>query len=310
MASKLTSVMAAKEAVRNAVNIFDIVKADLPDHEWRESGDGFWTCSPFRTEVKPSFCVNVRKRIYKDFGGDSAGGDVFSWLVLFHGMSFEDSIIHAAHVGGFDITPFLREPTPEELLRAKYVTANAEAAKWMHQNMRENILVRDDYLSRSGFTLEMLEPYQVGYCASADALVSHVCRHVQLGDDDIRKLEFNRQDLFTDAIVYPIHNASGEILAFRTKLVNDNPGLVGRAKYMGMRADHPLHDPGVVYGMHIAKKCLKFTGPRINVVEGHRDVIAMSHLGTIGCMGPALTLEQIRTLTNRGIKQATLMYDG
>lgn len=298
---KIVDLTGCKEYVRENTNLLEIINEDVGDVDWKEEGGNtFVCCSPFRDETKPSFKVSGQR--FKDWGGEQHSGDIFAWLQIWHGVSFEESVVLAAEKSNLDISGFLRDPTPEELERNKFKLANKVAAEFMHKLLRDNNVIRDDYLSRSGFDLEMIEPYLVGYCPSTDVLINHVSREVHLTDNDIHKLEFSRQDLFTDALVYPVHNHSGEVVYFYTKQLN-----VPDAPYKSVRSEHPLHNRNILYGFHVAKKDIRKKGGNLVTVEGFRDSIA---LRAAGAMGGALTKEQIENLKKYKINTLTACYDG
>jgi len=296
---KLTDISAAKEYVRTKADIYKIISEDIGDREWKREGNFWVTLSPFRNESKPSFKVSDIK--FKDWGGEQHGGDVFNWLQLWHGLRFEESVVVAAERSGVDITQYVRAPTEEELKFARYKQINEAAAEWMHSLLRENTLIRDNYLSMSGFHWDMIAPYKVGYCPNKDSLCSHVANKIRITDDDIHALEFDRGDLFNDAVVYPIHNHSGEVCTFRTKQLN-----TGDAIYKGMRNEHPLHDSGILYGFHVAKKNFRVNGAKLVIVEGQRDAIALK---AVAVMTSSINDKQISSLHEYRINKVILCYD-
>jgi len=296
---KLADINVVKEYVRERADLLQIIKEDVGDKVWKEEGSNtFVTTSPFREENKPSFKVSDTR--FKDWGGEQHGGDVFSWVQLWHGLRFEESILHVAERCKIDITSHLRNPTPEELQLSHYKAVNRIAAEWMHQCFRENTMIRDDYLSRSGFTLSMVEPYLVGYCPSIEGLITHVSSQIKLTDDDVNRLEFNRKDLYTNAIVYPVHDHSGDVAFFYTRqLIDDAP-------YKGNKKEHPLQDTSIIYGFHVAKRKLRSNGAVLVLVEGQRDTIALQ---CGGVLGSDLREEQLNALKDYKVRQLTFCYD-
>ncbi len=297
---KLKDLNTAKEYIRERSDLVSIIESDAGELDWTEEGSGtLITNSPFRNEENPSFKVSGNR--FKDWGGEQHSGDVFAWAQIWHGISFVESIFHVANKAGLDLTEFLKDPTPEELQESKYRQANKIAAEFMHQMLRDNATIRNDYLIRSGFTLDQIAPYQVGYCPTSDVLVNHVTKNIALNNDELFKLEFGRKDLFTNAIVYPVHNPYGDVIGFYTRQL----GVEG-APYMGNKSDHPLHDPDVLYGMHVARKNLRGKSQLV-VSEGFRDSIAV---GSAGAMGSAITKKQLSALSNYKISSIILLYDG
>ncbi|MCK5611402.1 hypothetical protein KAR91_56550 [Candidatus Pacearchaeota archaeon] len=296
---KLSNINGAKECVREHSDLIKIIEEDTGDIDWSEEGnDTYVCCSPFRNESKPSFKVSGKR--FKDWGGEQHSGDIFAWVQIWHGLSFVESIYHIAERFSIDLSPFQRDPTSEELQQHKYIEINNTAAEAMHQLFRETPQIRDDYLSRGGFTLDQLEPYQVGYCNDKDWLVAQISNKAHLSQDDIDRLEFYRKDLFNNTIVYPIHNSYGDVLFFYSKQLSgsDEP-------FKSVKSSHPLHDSSILYGMHIAKKGIRKAG-RLVVVEGFRDAISWK---AAGVMGSEISEEQAATLTNYKIKELVFCYD-
>jgi DNA primase catalytic core len=295
---KLSNIDGAKEYVREHSDLLKMIEDDVEDVEWtEESGDVHVCCSPFRDEQHPSFKVSGNR--FKDWGGEQHSGDIFAWAQIWHGLSFVESIYHVAKKFELDLSPFQRDPTPEEMDRHRYIGINNIAADLVHQLLRETPQVRDDYLSRSGFSLDQIEPYKVGYCNDKDWLITQISQKVHLSNDDIDKLEFYRKDLFNNAIVYPIHDVYGDVLFFRCKQLSEG------SNYIGVRSSHPLYDPAVIYGMHVAKKQIRKTG-RLVVVEGQRDTIAL--VGG-GVMGSEMSEEQADFLAGFKLKEIIFCYD-
>jgi len=300
---KLANATAAKEYLRERVDILQLIREDVGDKEWKQEGSDVWvTTSPFREESHPSFKVSLRTKKFKDWGGEQHSGDIFAWVMLNQCYRFEESIIYLADRFKIDITQFLRDPTPEEVQQYRYKQINTIAADFMQQLLRENAVIRDNYLSRSGFTWDQIVPYQIGYSPTKDLLISHVSGKIRLTEDDVYKLEFNRDDVFTDALVYPVHNHSGEVVYFRSQKLNP-PG----SPRIGCRSTHPLFDLSILYGFHEAKKDIRKNNGRLVIVEGERDAIA---LRAAAVMGSELSDKQITELNKYKVTQLVICYDG
>jgi len=298
---KFSNLQGAKEYVRENSDLMQVIDEDVGDVEWKEESNNTYVCtSPFRDEDNPSFKVSGNR--FKDWGGEQHSGDIFAWAQLWHNLSFIESVQHVADRFKLDLTPFYKDPSPEEIARSRYVQINNLAAEYMHQLLRENIQIRDDYMSRSGFTLDQIAPYQVGYCPDKDVLVAHLSKQIALSQEDIEKLEFYRKDLFNNAIIYPIHNHKSEVIGFYTKQLGGD-----KAPYMGNKSTHPLHDPTVMYGMHVARKNIRTNDGTLVVVEGFRDSIALK---AAGCMTAAITDKQIEFLSEFKLKKIIACYDG
>ena len=299
MKSHFVNIQAVKEYVREHSDLARLIEEDVDGIEFKQEGNGVLVaCSPFREEDTPSFKVSGTR--FKDWGGQQYSGDIFAWVQIWHNLSFVESIEYVAERFQLELAPFKRDPTPQEIQRARYLQINQEAAVFCHEMLRQNIAVRDDYMSRSGFNLTRIEPYQVGYSPDREVLIDHLSRKFNITQEEIDKLEFNRNDLWKNSIIYPVHNHRGEVLFFYTKEIKDD------AVYKGMKTAHPLHDPSVLYGMHVARKKLRENGGRIVVVEGQRDAIALE---AAACMTSSLTEKQREFLKEFKINTIIICYD-
>lgn len=291
----------AKEYVRENSDLLQVIDEDVGNINWKEeSGNTYICCSPFRNEDKPSFKVNGDR--FKDWGGEQHSGDIFTWIQVWHNLSFPEAVNHVANRFNLDLTSFYKDPTQEDLKRFRYIKINNIVADLVHGWMRENIQIRDDYITRSGFTLDQMEPYKVGYCASADLLIASVAKEINISQDEISKLELSRKDLFDNAIVYPIHDHNSNAIGFYTKQLG-----VEDAPYKGNKSEHPLHDPGVIYGLHVARKDIRKNDGQLVMVEGFRDAIAIR---AGGCMGSSITDPQLKNLRQYKLRRIIAFYDG
>lgn len=295
---KLLNINSAKEYVRDKADLFKLISNDVSDREWKEENNVHVTYSPFREESKPSFKISGNR--FKDWGGEQHGGDIFYWVQLWHGLKFEESILYVANYFNIDITQYLRNPTPEELQLSHYKQLNKLAAEWAHQCLRNNSIIRDDYLSKSRFTLDMIEPYLIGYVPTIEALITYLSGITQLTENDVNKLQFDRRYLFTNALTYPVHDHNGDVLYFYTRQ------LEPEAPYKSMTNEHPMFDPGIIYGLHVAKRKFRTNGAKLVLVEGQRDAIA---LGAGGILGSELRDQQLDTIKEFKIKEVIICYD-
>lgn len=299
MKSQFIDLAVVKEYVREYSDLVTIIEEDVEDISWKQESNGILVaCSPFREEDNPSFKVSGDR--FKDWGGEQHSGDIFAWVQLWHNLSFTESIEFIADRFELDLSPFKREPTDAERQKSRYLKLNKLAAEFCHDMFRQNVNIRDDYLSRSGFTLSQVEPYQIGYCPSRDVLLDHLSREANITQEEADKLEFVRKDLFNNAIIYPVHNHRGEVIFFYTREIKEE------SFYKGMRTGHPLHDPSVLYGLHVAKKNLRQNDGRIVVVEGQRDAIALK---AVACMTSTLSEKQRDTLKEFKVRSIVICYD-
>ena len=114
-------------------------------------------------------------------------------------------------------------------------------------------------------------------------------------------------DRFRDRIMFPIHDASGRVIAFGGRaLAKDAP-----AKYLNSPETALFHKGAILFNHHRARKAAHDGAPLI-VVEGYIDVIAMASVGfeaTVAPLGTALSAEQCELLWKMA-EEPVLCFDG
>ncbi len=90
----------------------DIVRIIEPYAPLKKKGSNWMACCPFHEEKTPSFSVNPAKGFYKCFGCGK-GGNVFTFLMEYAGMSFPEAIKSVAQSSGVP----LPEPVDDEKYR-------------------------------------------------------------------------------------------------------------------------------------------------------------------------------------------------
>lgn len=78
----------------------------------RRGGLDLWYLSPFRTEMEPSFHVDVRKNVWFDFGAGE-GGDGLNLLKRLRGLTFQEAILFLENrIGSSVSSPVFEKKEP------------------------------------------------------------------------------------------------------------------------------------------------------------------------------------------------------
>ncbi|HYO25723.1 MAG TPA: DNA primase, partial [Lacipirellulaceae bacterium] len=106
----LASLQDAKEQVRQAVDIVDLVGryATL-----RRQGRGYVALCPWHDDSRPSLQVNPDRQSWKCWVCD-IGGDVFSWVMRAEGMDFREALEMLAERAGVNLAPATSAPSAAE----------------------------------------------------------------------------------------------------------------------------------------------------------------------------------------------------
>ena len=83
------------DEVRSAAKIVDVVSQHL---SLKKAGRNFLGLCPFHAEKTPSFTVNEEKQIFHCFGCGQ-GGNVFSFLMLYHNIELKGQPVRLLGVG-------------------------------------------------------------------------------------------------------------------------------------------------------------------------------------------------------------------
>jgi DNA primase len=270
---------------------------------------------PFHSETKPSFTVAPEKGIFYCFGC-GAGGNVISFLMQYHRLSFPEAAQELARRYGIPLS--VKDLGPEGAQQAKKRTkayeANAAAAAFYASTLASSEgKPGRDYLAKRGLTPEIIRSFQLGYAVDEwDALRRHFqTRGIPLELAQEVGLLAPRDrggfyDRFRHRIMFPIFDRQSRVIAFGGRIIGE-----GEPKYLNS-PESPLYSKGrTLYGLPQAAEALRASRVAL-VVEGYLDLIALQVHGVgnvLATLGTALTREQVRLLKALA-DQVVLVYDG
>ncbi len=113
-------------------------------------------------------------------------------------------------------------------------------------------------------------------------------------------------DRFRDRIMFPIRDRRGRVIAFGGRLIGD-----GKPKYLNSPETPVFHKGRELYGLYEARQALKEI-PRLVVVEGYMDVVALAQFGirnTVATLGTATTPDHLESLF-RTTPEVVFCFDG
>lgn len=270
---------------------------------------------PFHSETKPSFTVAPEKGIFHCFGC-GVGGNVFSFLMHYHRLSFPEAVQELARRYGIPVS--VKDLGPEGAQQAKKRTkayeANTAAAAFYAATLASSEgRPGREYLKKRGLTPEIIRAFQLGYAVDEwDALRRHFQHRgisLELGQEVGLLAPRDRggfYDRFRHRIIFPIFDRQSRVIAFGGRTIGD-----GEPKYLNS-PESPLYSKGrTLYGLPQAAEALRATRVAL-VVEGYLDLIALQvhGIGNVAAtLGTALTREQVRLLKAVADK-VVLVYDG
>lgn len=304
MSKILGDLKGARAELRAKLSIVRVVTDDLGPAPKETGHDHMWCC-PFHGEKTPSFGVHDAMGIYKCFGCH-VGGDVVQWATSYNNISVSEAIQLLAVRYCIDISAFEREPSPEEKQRELYLSVLDALAEQCSKNLFGNKQLLDWYMSDTGFSLEQVADYLVGYSQSPEDNIKFIySKFPTVSQTDIDALEISRRLMWTNSLVYPIKDASGRTLRFHNKPLTPPSDLAG--KYVGFSSEHPLYTNKVLFGFDVIRKTLKTNGGIVRLVEGQKAAMAS---GGVAMLGSSIRKEQIELLKEYNVKEVVLCLDG
>ncbi len=157
-----------------------------------------------------------------------------------------------------------------------------------------------EYLNKRGVTPEARAEFGLGATGPRDQILEHL-RMAGFADEDILAAGLARTDdrgklrdhFFGSRVMFPIHDAHGEIVGFTGRSIEDGGS---RYKYVNSPATEIYRKSDIVYNLHRA--AAEGTG-RLVGVEGQMDVIGAWQSGVrdvVALSGTALSEAQIESI--------------
>lgn len=295
-----------REEIKSKVDIVDLVSDYL---SLKKTGQNWRGLCPFHTEKTPSFTVSPAKQIYHCFGCGS-GGDIFSFLVNYENLTFNEALKALAKRAGVTLKPSQKSDAKAGEKEALYNIHN-DALAFFRQNLTKSPEAIA-YLKKRGIESDAQELFEIGYASKSwDALLAYLKRK-GYAPEIIKKAGLITQsakgsyDIFRERIIFPIHDLKGDVIAFGGRAVNGS-----EPKYLNSPETLIFNKRGVLYGLNRAKNSIKETG-KILLMEGYIDVIT-AHLhgftNTVAPLGTAFTIEH-GILIKRFTENVILVFDG
>jgi DNA primase len=249
---------------------------------------------PFHRERKPSCKINLEKRVFHCFGCGTKG-NVLEFVARLEGDAGD---LRAATMKIADIcgiaTAAPREPTGQRSAgehrrkeakpqKITLKTGPAETAPAAESDEPINspltfalkLEPEHPYLEKRGLSPEVVAEFGLGYCGRG-TMAGRIC--------------------------IPIHNETGELVAYAGRWPEDDPpDDIERYKL-----PTKFQKSRVLFNLH------RVEGEHVVLVEGYWSAIRLHTLGVAvaALMGCSVSAEQIALLRERGIRFMTLLLDG
>ncbi|MGS2717125.1 DNA primase [Eionea flava] len=301
------------------VDIVDVIDSRV---KLKKTGKNYSACCPFHDEKTPSFSVSPDKQFYYCFGC-GASGNAIGFVMDYERLSFPETVESLAKVAGVEVP---REQTKDpqkraaneakEKARKLLFSLMEQANDYYQEQLREHPKKSTpvNYLKNRGLSGQIAKEFGIGYApAGWDNLIKTLAtsneRQDLLLDGGmlIRNEEKNRlYDRFRERIMFPIRDSRGRVIGFGGRVLNDE-----KPKYLNS-PETPIFFKGKeLYGLYEARQAYRQL-PRVLVVEGYMDVVALAQYGIrygVATLGTACSEEHLR-IAFKYTNEVVFCFDG
>ena len=297
------------EELLSRADIVELIDKRVP---LKKQGREFAACCPFHNEKSPSFYVSPVKQFYHCFGC-GAHGTALSFLMEYDHMEFREAVQELASLVGMEVPQEQGESHVQGVPKAPLYEVLDNAASFYKDKLKDSP-VAINYLKGRGLTGEIARDFGLGYVpAGWDNLLQAV------GKDDaaVRALlatgmliekdgEHRYHDRFRERVMFPIRDRAGRIIGFGGRVLGkDEP------KYLNSPETALFHKSNELYGLYEACQALRDI-PRLLVVEGYMDVVALAQYGVryaVATLGTSTTADHLKKLF-RVTPEVVFCFDG
>jgi DNA primase len=298
--------------IKSRAHIVDVIGEYV---HLKQAGNNYKGLCPFHAEKTPSFMVSPSKGIFHCFGC-GAGGNVFTFLMKFKGITFPEAVRALGEKVGIRVSDTSLDSGAGKKIESIY-RVNKETARLFEKNLdtRSGEAARE-YLRNRKIDAETLRSYQIGYAPDSwDALLTYFGKK-GYGSDLLeeaglvvkRKQGTGYYDRFRNRIMFPIQDSMERVIGFGGRTFS--PSDTDTPKYINSNENLVYHKGKNLYGFNIASEHIRKSGFAF-IVEGYMDVLRMFKEGfrnTVAPLGTALTEDQI-SLIMRYTRKIFLCFD-
>lgn len=307
----------AVELIKQRISIVDLIGRYIP---LRQMGNRFVAPCPFHQETKPSFNVTPDGRFY--CFGCQKSGDIFTFMMEYHGLSFRDALEQLSQEAGVDLAAFGPRRQHPGAARQK----NRKKDLLLMYRLAQGHFVANlegpdgaacrKYMAERGISPELARRFGLGWAKDgwhdlASFLQAKGCDlNLAMEGGLLGKSSKTGKpyDPFRARLMFPIRNTGSETIAFGGRIIDKASDA---AKYINSQ-DSPIYKKGEhLYGLDLAAKAIR-VNKKVYLTEGYMDVLTLHQYGfenSVGGLGTALTDQQVQRILGYG-PQVNLLYDG
>lgn len=287
-----------REELLKKINIVDFISKYV---KLEKRGENYIGLSPFKTEKTPSFSVNERLNIFKDFSS-GYGGDVIKFYALINNIEYSEALNDLSKEYGLVVTKSYQDKNKKKL-----ISVLEKAHKIYQEELEKNDFAKE-YLKKRGYSLEEARRFGIGYANSNYDQIKNALEDVE------KKLLVNLgllsetgKDIYNNRLIFPIYDQFNNLIAFGARKVFETDA---GPKYINSKDTELFKKSNEVYSIKNYSTNIK-KDDGILLVEGYFDVLTCVKSGlisTIATLGTSLTENQAKKLSKFS-KNIILAYD-
>ena len=301
------------------LDIVDVIDARV---KLKKKGKNYGACCPFHNEKTPSFSVSQENQFYHCFGC-GVHGNAIDFIMEFERLEFVEAIEELASYLGLDVPREQRSggggqfnsgpQASSSEKRNLYDLMGSIAQFYRNQLKQPASKVAIEYLKDRGLSGEIVQKFGIGYVADEWDLVRKNFGQNKDNQDMlvtggmlIENDKGNRYDRFRGRIMFPIRDRRGRVIGFGGRVLGD-----GTPKYLNSPETPIFHKGKELYGLYEVLQAYR-DPPRVLVVEGYMDVVALAQYGvdySVASLGTSTTGDHIQMLF-RQTNTVVCCYDG
>jgi DNA primase len=305
-----------EEKIAEIINTSDIADVISESMILKKSGQNFMGLCPFHSEKTPSFSVSPQKQIFHCFGC-GVGGNVFSFLMKYHNITFPEAVKMLARKYNITIKTGKLSPEKKRLLDIKEGLFRLNKKILEYYN---NLLLKSEqgqkareYLNSRGTTDNIIKEFNLGFAPDNwDSLVNFyktlsIPKNIaeKSGLVLLKKSGSGYYDRFRNRVMFPIFDINMQVAGFGGRVMDDS-----LPKYLNSPETPVYSKSRILYGLSVSKNHCR-QKEYVYVVEGYFDFLSLYQhdvRNVVASLGTALTKEHVRLLKGHA-KKVILVFD-
>ena len=197
--------------VKDAADIVEVIGEHV---QLQKAGARYKGLCPFHSEKTPSFTVSRERQLFHCFGCNESG-DILSFMMKYHNMTFQDALTSLAERYGVELEERQLTPAEQQKVRQREAlfAANQSASALFHDFLLNNPAAGKarHYLEKRGISLDIINRFKLGYAPDRWDFLAQGLETADIRQDIgvaagllVQKEPGRVYDRFRDRIIFPI----------------------------------------------------------------------------------------------------------